>query len=337
MKIKLLTGAVAALMLSVTGAMAEPFRLIVTDLETPLVPNSVMDLALQEGYFAREGVDVELVRVQQTPSALAAIQAGEGDMANIGTDALLLLVAGGASDLRAVVSPNKSLPYLIAAKESVAASADLAGKSFGIGRPGSLDHSLSVRVLQKQGVDAGRVDFVSLGQPNQRAQALAAGQIDATTMSIGTWAAMPDRSGLHVLVSQDDYYAAAPVVSKVNIVTTKVLKERRDDVRKVVAALIKASRDFAADPATWTTAMAKARPDIDAETLDVLGKSFAKSWSVNGGLSKDELDYTVDSLYGGEDFAKLRRVELPEWVDFSVIDEVLTGFGADKTMDAVSR
>lgn len=337
MKIKLLTGAVAALMLSVAGAMAEPFRLIVTDLETPLVPNSVMDLALQEGYFAREGVDVQLVRVQQTPSALAAIQAGEGDMANIGTDALLLLVAGGSSDLRAVVSPNKSLPYLIAAKESVAASADLPGKSFGIGRPGSLDHSLSVRVLQKQGVDAGRIDFVSLGQPNQRAQALAAGQIDATTMSIGTWAAMPDRSGLHVLVSQDDYYAAAPVVSKVNIVTTKVLEERRDDVRKVVAALIKASRDFAADPAAWTTAMAKARPDIDAETLDVLGKSFAKSWSVNGGLSKDELDYTVSSLYEGEDFAKLRRVELPEWVDFSVIDEVLTGLGTEKTMDAVSR
>ncbi|WP_217539459.1 ABC transporter substrate-binding protein, partial [Stenotrophomonas sp. GbtcB23] len=205
----------------------------------------------------------------------------EGDMANIGTDALLLLVAGGSSDLRAVVSPNKSLPYLIASKENVAAPADLTGKSFGIGRPGSLDHSLSIRVLQKQGVDAGRIDFVSLGQPNQRAQALAAGQIDATTMSIGTWAAMPDRSGLRVLVSQDDYYAAAPVVSKVNIVTAKVLKERHDDVKKVITALIKASRDFAANPATWTTAMAKARPDIDAETLDMLGKSFAKSWSVN--------------------------------------------------------
>lgn len=47
-----------------TPAWAEPFRLIVTDLEPPLVPNSIMDLALSLGYFEREGVEVELVRVQ---------------------------------------------------------------------------------------------------------------------------------------------------------------------------------------------------------------------------------------------------------------------------------
>ena len=60
-----------------------PFRLIVTHLEPPLVPNSVMDLALELAYFEREGVSVELVRVQQTPSALAALQSGEEEMSNV--------------------------------------------------------------------------------------------------------------------------------------------------------------------------------------------------------------------------------------------------------------
>ena len=55
--------------------LAAPFRLIVTDLEPPLVPNSVMDLAVSLGYFERENVDVELVRVQQTPLAVTALQA----------------------------------------------------------------------------------------------------------------------------------------------------------------------------------------------------------------------------------------------------------------------
>lgn len=337
MTFKLLGSLAAAFLLSTLAAQAEPFRLIVTDLETPLVPNSVMDLALQEGYFEREGVEVELVRVQQTPSALAAIQAGEGEMANIGTDALLLLVAGGATDLRAVVSPNKSLPFLIAAKDSVASPADLAGKSFGIGRPGSLDQSLSTRVMQDAGVDIGSLEFVALGQPNVRAQALVAGQVDATTMSIGTWSAMPDTTGLHVLIDQDAYYAAAPVVSKVNIVTQKVLDERAEDVKKVITALVKASRDFAADPAVWVAAMRKARPDIDAATLESLGASFAKSWSVNGGLNKDELDYTVTSLYEGEDFANVRKVGLAEWADFSILDAVLADLGPETTMDNVTR
>ena len=115
-------------------AAAEPFRLIVTDMETPLVPNSVMELAEQEGYFDRAGVDVEFVRVQQTPLAMAALRAGEGEMANVALEALLLATAQGADDLRGVMSPNRSLPYLIAARGDIAAPADLEGKRFGIGR-----------------------------------------------------------------------------------------------------------------------------------------------------------------------------------------------------------
>ena len=76
-------------------AAAEPFRLIVTDMEAPLVPNSVMELAEQEGYFDRAGVDVEFVRVQQTPLAMAALRAGEGEMANVALEALLQATAAG--------------------------------------------------------------------------------------------------------------------------------------------------------------------------------------------------------------------------------------------------
>ena len=166
---------VAWLAVSAGGAAAEPFRLIVTHLEPPLVPNSVMDLAVELGYFDREGVEVELVRVQQTPSAISALQAGEGEMANIGVDALLQLVAQGGSDLRAVTSPNKALPFLIASKSSIASPADLQGRSFGVGRVGSLDHSLSMKVLGAQGVDTSKLEILAPGQPPVRAQALAAG------------------------------------------------------------------------------------------------------------------------------------------------------------------
>ena len=57
--IHLLAPPLAALMFAQPVA-AAPFRLILTHLEPPLVPNSVMDLALEKGYFEAEGVDVEL-------------------------------------------------------------------------------------------------------------------------------------------------------------------------------------------------------------------------------------------------------------------------------------
>jgi NitT/TauT family transport system substrate-binding protein len=321
----MLRHALAALCLAALAlpATAAPFRLITTDLQPQLVPNSVMDLAVDLGYFEREGVDVELVRVQQTPSAVAALQAGEGEMANISVDAALQLVARDQMQIKAVVSPNKALPFLIAGKDSIATAADLGGKSFGVGRVGSLDHSLSSKVLASVGVDPDTMDFVSIGQPNVRAQALAAGQIDATTMSIGVWLALPDKDGLHVLVDPDAYFAAAPVLNKVNVVPDSVLRDRGDEVEAVVRAIVKASRAFAREPELWVDAMASARPDVSRETLETLVKTFANAWSVNGGLNRAEVDATVEWSYATEDFAGLRKVGFDEWVDLAPITDVL--------------
>jgi NitT/TauT family transport system substrate-binding protein len=308
-------------------AFAAPFRLILTHIVPPLVPNSVMDLALEKGYFAEEGVEVELIRVEQTPSALAAIQAGEGEMANVSVDGLLLLVAQGATDLKAVTSPNKSLPYVIAARDDIRTIADLEGRRFGVGRIGSLDYSLSMKVLAGEGLHTESLELLAIGQPSVRAQTLTAGQIDATTMSIGVWMSIPDKTGTHLLVDQPSYYAAVPVINKVNVVTQKVLDERGDEVEAVIRALIRISRDFAADPDAWAAAMVPHAPNSDEEELQALAATFAGSWSVNGGMSRTELQYTQDWLYTTEDFANVAPVSLDQWVDFGPVDAVLAEAG----------
>lgn len=324
----------AALM---SSASAEPFRLIVTDLEAPLVPNSVMEIALTLGYFERENVEVELVRVQQTPLAVTALQAGEGEMANIGVDSLLQLVASEQLDLVAVMSPSKSLAFMIVARDAIADIASLSGKSFGIGRVGSVDQGLSQQVLASQGLDIDSMEQVALGQPAARAQALAAGQIDATTMSLGTWTTLPDQAGMHVLVDQDAYYEAAPVVSKVNVVLPETLETRRDEVVGVVTALTKLSRDIADDPQVWVDAISTLRPDLDRDDLQSLAEAYSQSWSVNGGLSATELTFTADWNFKGPDFADIEPIALDRWVDFSVVDEVLADLGTTPDMDPADR
>jgi len=335
-----LLGLASAVFVSVCATMpaaSEPFRLILTHLEPPLVPNSVMDLAVDLGYFEREGVQVELIRVQQTPSAIAAVFAGEGDMANVGVDALVQLVARGTPGLWAVASPNKSLPFVIAAREGITTPQDLAGRSFGVGRVGSLDHSLSMKVLQAAGLDTERLDILSLGQPPVRAQALAAGQVDATTMSIGVWLSLPDKTGVSLLVEQADYYAAAPVINKVNIVTEETLAKRREDVVAVLRALVHISRDFAAEPDLWAAAMAGVVPNTTPEMLRELAATFDGAWSVNGGMNRNELQFTQDWLYETTDFEGLPRVSLDQWVDFSVMGEVLAEIGLDDRSDFLAR
>lgn len=316
-----------ALLLVAQPVAAAPFRLILTHLEPPLVPNSVMDLALEKGYFEAEGVDVELVRVQQTPSALQALAAGEGEMANVSVDGLLLLVGQGANDLKAVTSPNKSLPYVIAAKDDIKSVSDLAGRTFGVGRVGSLDHSLSMKVLAGEGLDTDTMEILAIGQPNVRAQALMAGQIDATTMSIGVWMSIPDKAGYHLLIDQAPYYDAVPVINKVNVVTQKVLDERAAEVQGVIRALVKLSRDFSADPESWAEAMAPYAPNTDEAGLQALAATFAGTWSVNGGMNESHLQYTQDWLYSTEDFANAPAITLDQWVDFGMVDAVLAEMG----------
>lgn len=324
--IRLLVSALGVMMLAQPAA-AEPFRLILTHVEPPLVPNSVMDLAFEQGYFEAEGVEVELIRVEQTPSALQALAAGEGEMANVSVDGLLLLVARGADDLKAVTSPNKSLPYVIVARDDIASVADLAGQAFGVGRVGSLDHSLSMNVLAGEGLDTGAIDVVAIGQPNVRAQALLAGQIDATTMSIGVWLSIPDKTGFHILVDQEPYYAAVPVINKVNVVTQAVLDTRREEVEGVIRALIRISRDFSADPDAWAAAIAPYAPNTGEADLRALAATFAGAWSVNGGMNANDLQYTQDWLYSTEDFADVPPVTIDQWVDFGPVDTVLEDVG----------
>jgi NitT/TauT family transport system substrate-binding protein len=334
-----LAGILAAAGVMGTAAQeGEPFRLIIADLEAPLVPNSVMDVAEHLGYFDEEGVNVELVRVQQTPSIIAALQAGEGDMGNVSVDAVLQLVARDQFDLVAVTSPNKSLPYLIASRDTITQIGDLAGKAYGIGRLGSLDHTLTTKVLDANGVDPDSLNYVPVGQPAVRLQALAAGQgIDATTVSIGTWTSLPDKTGLHILVNQDDYYQAAPIVNKVNVVSPETLEAKGEQVEAVVRALTKASRDIAEDPSIWVNAMAELRPDVAREDLEFLAETFGGSWSVNGGMSRSELQATQEYNYSTPDFAEVPRVELEDWVNFAVVDAVLADLGTDPNLDPADR
>lgn len=329
--------AAAAAALLAGPAAADPFRLVVTDMETPLVPNSVMELAEQEGYFDRAGVDVDFVRVQQTPLAMAALRAGEGDMANVALEALLQANAHGATDLRAVVSPNKSLPYLIAARSDIATAADLAGKRFGIGRVGSVDHLLSMKVLEAAGVDVSKLELVALGQPQARAQALLAGQIDATTMSIGSFTTIDDDPSVSVLVGVDAYYRAAPILSKLNVVRTETLAAREADVEAVIEAITLASRDFAAHPDRWVAAMRKARPDVPDADLVKLSEAFAGSWSVDGGLTVPELEEAQAWLLEGEDFKGIAAAPTEAWADLAPLDAVLAKIGPVEESDVPTR
>jgi len=313
--------ALAAVLLPAAFAVAEPFKIIVPEPETPLVPNSVIDLADRMGYYKKAGVEVEIVRVKATPAAIAALSSGQGDMANVSLDVAIQLVARDQLKLKGVISPDKALPFMIIAKKGLTNPKDLEGKIFGVGQVGSADYAQTRTVLGNLGVDVEKMKYLAIGQPAVRAQSLLAGQIDATTVALGTYLTLPGHDALEVVLDTAAYYKAAPFVTKLSVVTAETAQKKRKEVAAVVAATIAASRDFSAHPELWVDGMVQARPDVPREQLEQLAKAYAGHWSIDGGLDAGELIATTDALYKSPDFKDLpRKVEPKEWIDTSFID-----------------
>ena len=322
-----------ALFSPVQAIASERLRLVVTHTAPPLVPNSVMDLADTLGFYRREGLNVDFVRVQNTPLAIVALKTGNADLANISLSGALQLAAQRVMKIKAVVSPDKAIRYLIASHSDVPSIKALERFTLGIGGVGSLDHSMTRLVLGAHGVDVEKVKMVALGEPHVRALALSTRRIDATTMSVGVWNRFRNRPGLKVLLSDEDYFNAAPVLNKVIVAEQDVLAARRPAVERFVAALVKASRAFAADPGAWVEAMRQARPDVPQRELEELAQSSIRHWSVNGGLDPAQVTYSIEQLYRQPEFRDVRRVSADELLDPGPLGSVLARIGIIAGLD----
>ena len=230
------------------------------------------------------------------------------------------------------------MPFVIVAQKALTSPSQLAGKSFGVGRIGSVDYTQSRTVLSSLGIDVSKMRYIAIGQPAIRAQAMIAGQIDATTITLGTLATIENRAALNVLVDHPAYYAAAPFITKLSVVPADIAKSRAAEIASIVRATILLSRDFAADPARWVGAMVQARPDLPRTQLEELSIAYRDSWSVNGGLSLEDAQVTQTALAQTDEFKDIPvGLKASDWVDMSFIDEVLSKYGRLPVVESKSK
>jgi NitT/TauT family transport system substrate-binding protein len=303
----------------------------------PVLPNSVLWLAKDLGFYKREGLDVELTEFKGTPLVVAAMIAGDIDVGNVSTSDVIRLVAGKGQAIKAIHSPDARLYFLIAAKDELKSVAALQGKTFAVSRIGSVDHSLSMIALRALGVNTAGITPVAIGSPSARAQALAAGRIDATTLSLGTWITLPKDAAVRVLVDHTTYFDKATVVEKINAATAKVIQEKPEQLRRFTAAILKASRHFAENQESWLAAIGKRRPDVDRKEAASLWAEFKTAWAVNGLMNLDAYQNSADFFYQEGILDKVPRIETREWVETRFVDDVLKEMGVYAKFDPPGR
>jgi ABC-type nitrate/sulfonate/bicarbonate transport system substrate-binding protein len=138
------------------------------------------ELAVAQGYFRRFGVSPRTLLVADGTKCVAALVSGVSDIsvctgfnqvpAAIGRGARLKVVAGALT---------LSSLAMFSGKAGITSVADLAGKSVGIGAPGSVLQQVTVLLLRKRGVDVAQVEFRDIGSDADILKAVMAGTIDA--------------------------------------------------------------------------------------------------------------------------------------------------------------
>lgn len=141
-----------------------------------------LTIAEQLGYFALEGLTLE---VTEPPSAVRAQQlasTGAADMVCGWIENTLALQARGQPFNAFVLmgrAPQIAVGVSVKAMPEFKTIADLAGKKVGIVAPGTPSHTVAHAVLARGGLRLGDMSFVSVGTPISALAALRAGQIDA--------------------------------------------------------------------------------------------------------------------------------------------------------------
>lgn len=314
-----------------------PLKVGVAVTPAPALPESALWLARDLGFYQKEGLDVQLTEVDATPSVITAMRTGDVDVGDINFEDVIRLTSSGDLPMKAISSASGRNFFMIVGKSSIGSIAELAGKSFAIARVGSQDHALSSKVLGVKGVEASSVNYVSVGAPNLRAQALVAGQIDATTVSLGTWVTIQNQPNIKVLVGVDDYYNSLPLVNKGNAVTLKVLNDKPEALKRFTTALVKTSRYLAENKQAWIDGMTRLRPDISASDLAYLWDQFGASWAVNGQVNMTAYQTSTDFLYDQGTFGDNPRIAATDWVDTQFVDNTLQALGVYPNVDGPGR
>jgi NitT/TauT family transport system substrate-binding protein len=303
----------------------------------PPLPNSVLWLAKDLGFYQREGLDIELIEFQGTPLALAAMISGDIDVGNVSTSEVIRLSATKGAPMRAIHSPDARLYFLIAARDEIKTVAALQGKSFAVARLGSVDHSQSMLTLKALGVNTASLTVLAMGVPTTRAQALVAGRVDATAMSVGTWVAIQNEPGVRILVDHNTFFENATVVEKVNAATAKVIEEKPEQLRRFTAAIVKTARHFADNQEAWVNAITKRRAKLDRKDAANLWNGFKNSWAVNGLMNLDQYKKTAEFYYQTQSFEKVPKIEVGEWTETKFLDGILKEIGINSKTDALGR
>ncbi len=146
-----------------------------------LSSNWPLYVAADRGFFAQEGLNVELIAMRNATIQVQALIAGDLQFNHSSVDSTARAFTAGAP-LRFIGAAQHKPSFRLLAGKDVKDWNSLRGKFVAAGAPGGLTHALLAAMLDAQGLKKGDYDILSMGLDSDRAGALKAGRVQATLL-----------------------------------------------------------------------------------------------------------------------------------------------------------
>jgi ABC-type nitrate/sulfonate/bicarbonate transport system substrate-binding protein len=192
--------------------------------------------ASKRGFFHAEGLQVELIQIAGSP-AVAALLSGDVDYITHNSRIIATAVRGGG--VKSVFNYVARPIYYLVTLPEIKQAKEIHGRTVGVSAFGGAAYYITKQVLESYGLNVPRdVSIRALGQDSIRFSAMAGRTIQATLLP-PDYAVRSREMGFNVLAYAGDI-VDMPMGGLGT--TEKRLKEKRDEVRRVLRSLLRSLR-----------------------------------------------------------------------------------------------
>jgi NitT/TauT family transport system substrate-binding protein len=266
----------------------------------------------EKNIFPSEGLDVETVAMRPE-LGIKALLSGDLQYSYFAGSAITAAVHG--IPVKVVMVTNKRPLYSLMARPEIRSLKDLKGKRLGVASLTAGEAFLSRRLLKDAGIDADRdMQIIVVGNTPERINALKAGVVDATTMSVPV-DFKAEQMGLKRLVFIGD---AVEAVSGGIAVATRQIKDNPAQVKRLIRALMKGiayAKEHRAEMIALLTAKWQLERERAAQTWDLTARTLE-----DDGTASDTA--VITSIQSALEMVREKRdVPVAQVVDFSLARE----------------
>ncbi|HXK27168.1 MAG TPA: ABC transporter substrate-binding protein [Candidatus Binatia bacterium] len=297
---------------------ADKVRLSISSVDVSFLTSGI---ASKRSFFRDENLDVEIIRMNANVS-ITALSTGDIDYTMVFASVVRGALRG--MPMKVVASFMDSSTHLLIARPEYKSIRDLKGKTLAVSTFGATSDVAARMMIKQGGIDPGKeLRIIPLGAERARYAALREGIVDVAVLSPPA-DSEAQRQGYRILSRFHEHFKL-PFTGLG--VSSKKLKEKPDEVKRMVRALLRANR-FVRSNREGTVQTMMEWIKVDRESASATYDSTWRIFSEDGGISESGLKLVIDQ---GREAMKIDRpVTISEVADLSILSEAQQELGIKK-------